>query len=125
MNFDNYNKIAIVGRPRVGKSTLAERIALDRPIIATDDFIGSVPFGAIPEAVLGAVRARERYIMEGVQTCRLLAHYSFRPDLVIIVDADIPVDPKHAGLATLNKNKINEWKARQDRCRYVIINNKL
>ncbi len=103
---------AIIGRPRVGKTTLARRLANDLkvPIVHTDDFIDR-PWDLIPDALLRAVETHGgNCIIEGVATARLLGHFEFKPDVVYLVDNDwVELQPEHESLATMVFNKVKAW----------------
>jgi len=108
-------KIAIVGRPKVGKTTLAKKMAkeLDLNLIHTDDIIGDVSFIDADKHMIEKVRDQESYIVEGVQVSRMLRRGekegSWKPDKLIIVDATHKVKPKHKGLASLCKDPVDVW----------------
>lgn len=69
-----YNRIAIAGGPRCGKTTLAtfarDQIG-DRSVFTHDDFKG-FEWSAVPEAMMGATQSRERFVIEGVNVARAL-----------------------------------------------------
>ncbi len=88
-----YKRIAIVGGPRVGKSTLAARVT-DRPVFSTDEFMGT-PWDDVP----GAVNAKAdtqgaSWVVEGVQVARALRK-GLKPDVVVYLDG-----PAHEALST-------------------------
>lgn len=108
-------KIAIVGRPKVGKTTLANKLAkeLDIALFHTDDSIGKVSFTDAHNHWIEQLRDKESYIVEGVQVSRMLrkghSEGSWKPDKLIIVDASHPVKSKHRGLASLCKDPVEQW----------------
>ncbi len=112
----NYKKIAIIGRPRVGKTTLAKQLgdALGYDVVSTDDFIGKHSFEDAPEKIIEQLLKKDRpYIIEGVQTARMIRKgyrlKTWEPDVVIEVDADIELEPGHKGLASLQQKAIFDW----------------
>ena len=85
-----YNRIAIVGGPRSGKTTLA-RLA-DRHVIHTDDY-RTRSWEAVPHAVIADIRDLEadslsrgnRWIIEGVQVARALRK-GLEVDVVLVLN---------------------------------------
>lgn len=85
-----YNRIAIVGGPRAGKTTLA-RLA-DRHVIHTDDY-RTRTWEAVPHAVIADIRDLEadslsrgnRWIIEGVQVARALRK-GLEVDVVLVLN---------------------------------------
>lgn len=66
-----YPRLAIVGGPRTGKTTLARSIR-DRHVIGTDDFM-ALPWEEVPGKVIEAAGAAGRsFVVEGVQAARAL-----------------------------------------------------
>lgn len=115
-------RIAITGRPGVGKTTLAKKIAKELGLIHinTDTYIGKVDFKDVPGAVVDALEeiGKEEngrgYVVEGVQVARMLrksarGEKKWEPDKVYIVDANNNIDKKHKGLASMNEKAIKEW----------------
>jgi hypothetical protein len=69
---ERYNRIAIVGGPKAGKSTLADSVT-DRPRWSSDSIIGTHEWDAMPEAVKAACDGMgTRWVVEGVQVARAL-----------------------------------------------------
>lgn len=108
-------KIAIAGRPGVGKTTLAKKLAeqMGLRLYHTDDLIGVVPFKDANDAMIKQLSDKESFIVEGVQVARMLRKghrdQTFKPDKLIIVDSDQPVENRHKGLASLNHDPIEQW----------------
>jgi adenylate kinase family enzyme len=108
-------KIAIVGRPKVGKTTLAKKLAreLGINIHHTDDSIGEIDFKDADKYWINRLQEQENYIVEGVQVARMLRSgardKSWTPDKVYIVDATHSTEPKHRGLAALCNDPVEKW----------------
>ena len=66
-----YPRVAIVGAPRTGKSTLTSRVT-DRPVLGTDDY-QEMPWDDIPAAMIERSKTMGgSYVIEGVQTARAI-----------------------------------------------------
>lgn len=65
-----HNRIAIVGGPKVGKTTLCRRVN-DRPVFGTDSLMG-LPWSEAPHAIIDQCQGITRFVVEGVQTARAL-----------------------------------------------------
>jgi GTPase SAR1 family protein len=65
-----YNRVAVVGGPQVGKTTLCRRVK-DRQVIGSDAFI-RVGWEDAPHAIIAAAQGREKFVVEGVQVARAL-----------------------------------------------------
>jgi adenylate kinase family enzyme len=117
-NYRKTEKIAIAGRCRVGKTTLAEKLAekTGLELIRTDDYIDNVSFDANPMFVIDKLKdmKHQGYIVEGVQVARMLRKGLrldiWQPDTVIIVENPLsPIQRRHAGIATMNRRALDEW----------------
>lgn len=108
-------KIAIVGAPRAGKTTLAKKLAkeLGIPLIHTDDLIGKVSFKDADKELLNQVKDLDSYIVEGVQVSRMLRtsnkDKSWKPDKLYIVESNLPTEKRHRGLASLCGDPVKQW----------------
>jgi len=72
MDWQDYNRIAICGGPRAGKTTLAAKIERPgRPTIHTDDHM-HLPWSEQPAAILSDVSGLDLFVIEGVQVPRCL-----------------------------------------------------
>jgi hypothetical protein len=78
-----YERVAILGGPRTGKSTLANSV-LDRPVIRTDDLL-HVPWEDIPGLLLEQCTGLGRYLIEGVQIARAL-RFGLVVDAILYLD---------------------------------------
>jgi hypothetical protein len=83
-----HRRIAIVGGPRTGKSTLAAQVR-DRPVIATDD-TKDHPWEDQPEIAKRRVEGHESFCLEGVQAARALRK-GLEVDAIIVL-----TEPKEA-----------------------------
>lgn len=104
------NKIAIVGRPGVGKTTLATKLSDDLgiPLIHTDNYKDKANFIDVPLLVLADLQTMSRYIVEGVQAARVLKR-GLNPDSVVVLDSDEEIEEKHRSIASMSSNAIQEW----------------
>lgn len=97
-----YNRLVIVGPPRVGKTKVALKYFSDHKVISTDDFIKTVAWADVPEHVIGEVEKVERFVIEGVQTARILRKGKrlgiFEPDAIILLSPTHEADPKHVAM---------------------------
>lgn len=79
---ESYDRIAIVGGPKTGKTTLCEQVA-DRPVFHTDD-LRSIAWADVPLAVIAAIGENPRFVVEGVQVARVLRK-GLEVDLVLFL----------------------------------------
>lgn len=66
-----YERIAITGAPRVGKTWLSGALPLDREVIHTDMWM-QTPWADQPRCIIEACETLPRFIVEGVQVPRAL-----------------------------------------------------
>jgi dephospho-CoA kinase len=93
----NYNRIAIVGGPRAGKTTLSR--LTDRPVIHTDDYRDR-SWEAVPHAVIADVLdlQGDRFIVEGVQVARALRK-GLEVDVVLVLNEPLSeLTPRQEGM---------------------------
>lgn len=103
-------RIAIVGGPRTGKSTLASRLrTLGAHEIHTDDFSG-LPWGLIPAEVAKECARHDRFIVEGVQVARCLRK-GLEVDAVIVLSAPKVQRTAHQDAMAKGTEKIfRDWR---------------
>ncbi len=65
-----FNRVAIAGGPRVGKSTLSESVT-DRLVIGTDAY-QDMEWAEIPHAMILDTKDLDRFVVEGVMVARAL-----------------------------------------------------
>lgn len=107
-------KVLIIGAPGSGKTELANRIAekLNKRVIHTDDYKSNYEYTQQLYVLIANLLDLDWWIVEGVQGYRLLRKIAqvnldgIRPDLVIHIDIDKPVDSKHRRMA---KGLIKIW----------------
>ncbi len=66
-----HDRIAVVGGPQVGKSTLCRHCVKDRPLFGTDTYKRE-PWKDQPAFILGMCHGVRKFVVEGVQTARAL-----------------------------------------------------
>ena len=67
---DNYPRIALVGGPKTGKTTLSKQVK-DRPVIHGDDY-KHMEWSQQSEQLVALGKGRSSFLMEGVQVPRAL-----------------------------------------------------
>lgn len=109
-DLSKYKKIAIVGRPRVGKTTLGLQLSgqYKLPLVHADDFIGLTTFEHQPDLIVADLMDRDTYIIEGVQVARCFKR-GLKPEIVIWLEAAIPLDSRHKSLATIVDRSMQEY----------------
>jgi predicted GTPase len=104
-----YDRVAIVGGPRTGKSTLANAVR-DRPVIPTDSYM-DLPWEDVPAKVIEAAGAAGgRFVVEGVQAARALRK-GLEVDAVIVMTQ--PKTALTSGQAAMGKGVMTvfeEWR---------------
>lgn len=113
-----HQRIAIVGGPRVGKTTLAKRVS-DRKVVSTDDFARQ-PWSSVPALIQDAVALASSFVVEGVQAARFLRKGG-QVDAVIRLDR--PKVPRTKGQETMAKsvNRIFEQWSRVNKSTPVYV----
>lgn len=106
----HHARIAIVGGPRTGKSTLAGLVE-DRPVIRTDNF-RHIEWSQVPAAIIERCKGLERFIIEGVQAARALRS-GLVVDAVIYLDsAACERTDNHRNMAKGIESIFREWRDR-------------
>ena len=94
----HYPRIAIVGGPRAGKTTLSR--LTDRPVIHTDDY-RTRSWESVPHAVIADVLDidnRNGFIVEGVQVARALRK-GLEVDVVLVLNEPLnELTPRQEGM---------------------------
>lgn len=103
-------RIFVTGRPGVGKSTLASELGnkLGLPVICLDEFIPECCFRDRPEWLSHRLKTLDSYIIEGCDAARMLGSGMW-PDVVVWVERDVPVFPRHRGLATTVRKCLEDY----------------
>lgn len=121
-------QIAIVGRPGVGKTTLAEKIAkeLGLSLVSSDTYIKTTDFEEVPDKIIEAIKdiPGDGVVVEGVQVSRMLKR-GWKPDKVYIVDANTPIQQQHKGLASMNRKNIANFLSQNNEVEVENIENDL
>lgn len=104
---EKYNRIAVFGPPRSGKTTLAKQVN-DRLVIHTDDFL-SLPWEEQSNSVNQKCKDLKRYLLEGCMVCRCLRK-GLEPDVVIFLTGTHEVlSQKQLSFHKGNYKIFNEW----------------
>lgn len=104
-------RIFVTGRPGVGKTTLAEELGNDLglPVIGTDQYIADAGFRDRPEYLVQMLKTLDAYVIEGCDAARMLGAGMW-PDVVVWVESDeVPIFPRHRGLATTIRNCLEKY----------------
>ncbi len=108
--FDLFDKVAIAGAPRTGKTTLA-KLVTDRPIMHTDDHMG-VDWSKQSENVAALINAQDgKCCVEGMTVPRALRK-GMKVDAVIWLNS--PKVEQTKGQQTMGKaarTVFDEWRA--------------
>jgi len=103
-----YNRVAIVGGPKAGKTFLADDNSDDKPIIRTDDYMG-FPWEDVPYHVIAAAAGRDQFVMEGIQTARALRK-GLQVDAVIYLEGAVQdLNPRQQGLSKAVHKWFTDW----------------
>jgi hypothetical protein len=107
-----FDRIAIAGGPKVGKTRVFAAKVKDRPIIHTDDFMGDggqQAFLDAPRAIMAEVQSKRRFVVEGVQVARALRR-GLRVDAVVWLDTPLEqLTPGRESQRIGVKKVFNEW----------------
>jgi hypothetical protein len=116
-----YNRVAVTGTPRAGKTTLSGAIA-DRPVVHTDpnDLRELYPEGvdwsqtqevwdAAPAFIAQAVSGRDRFVVEGVSVARALRRGLEVDAVIVMVDPLIEQSPGQAAMGLGVLSILDDW----------------
>lgn len=102
-----YDKIAIAGGPKSGKTTMAATAGDDRPVVHTDSYRDS--WDDAPRQAMEELEKHDRWIIEGIQVGRCLRK-GLVPDIVIWCEiAHKPHTPGQKTMARGCKTIFNDW----------------
>ena len=103
-----HQKIAIVGGPKVGKTTLASTINDGRMVLSTDDFM-DIDWPDQPYAILDALRREAVWCVEGIQVARALRK-GLQPDCVVLLTVPhVELTTKQAALTKAVGKWFRDW----------------
>lgn len=103
-----YDRIAICGGPRTGKTTVAEWCTKDRPLLHTDDLM-HLPWADVPQAVIDQCSHHPRFVCEGVQTARALRK-GLQVDAVLYLDTCMVPERRNGAMAKSVNTIFTEWR---------------
>lgn len=109
-----FPRIAIVGGPRTGKSTLA-RVVRGRPVISTDDYM-ELPWEEVPAAVIDAATgAGASFVVEGVQVARALRRGLEVDAVVVLTQPKVAQTDGQIAMGKGVHTVFDEWRAANPR----------
>lgn len=104
-----YDRVAIVGGPRMGKSTLAQSVKTDRPVIGADDY-KDMPWEEIPLAMIRDIAPLPRFLVEGVMVPRALRKGLEVDAVVLLTVPKVPNRlPGQIAMAKGVRTVFDEW----------------
>ena len=105
-----HKRIAIVGGPRTGKTTLARAIR-GRPIISTDDYM-DLAWEDVPDKVIQvAGAAGGSFVVEGVQAARALRKGLEVDAVVVMVHPKVELTPGQLSMAKGVMTVLEDWQS--------------
>ena len=106
-----HKRIAIVGGPRTGKTTLVEEV-MGRRIIHTDDFM-DLEWKEVPDAIIEEVELLDDFVVEGVQAARALRKGMEVDAVVFISEPKVQLTTRQAALGKSVLKWFIDWMARE------------
>jgi SPP1 gp7 family putative phage head morphogenesis protein len=103
-------RVAIVGGPKTGKTTLATKYVTDRPLISTDKFMGLAEWDKIPGCVINECERQARFVVEGVQVARALRAGLVVDAVLYLDDAKAERLKGQASMAKAVDTIFSEWR---------------
>lgn len=94
---DKYDRIAIAGWPKSGKTTAVNQLDVDCPIFHTDDYLEN-GFGQDWTKLLNKLSGEQRFIVEGVNVSHLIEQ-GLRVDYIVLVTGAYDPAPHHENMA--------------------------
>ena len=117
-SLQRYNRIAIVGGPRTGKTTLSKKFEGQWDVICTDAW-KHLPWHLQPVKITEACQGSERFVLEGVQAARVLRR-GLEVDLVVFLDAPhVPLSGKQESMTKGIKTIFSQWRETNPEIRVV------
>ncbi len=109
--FDKFDKVAITGGPKVGKTTLAKMI-IDRPVLHTDDQRGETEWSKQSENVMVMVNAQHgKCVIEGVRVPHALRKGMKVDAVIYLTHPWVEQTPRQFGMSKAVRTVFNEWRA--------------
>lgn len=108
-SFEQFDRIAICGGPRVGKTTLAQAFS-NHELVSTDEFIG-LPWEQVPFALIAKCSTLERFVIEGVQVARALRKGLVVDAVIYLTAPRAPRTPRQVGMAKGIDKVFTDWLA--------------
>lgn len=103
-----YDRIAVCGGPKVGKTTIATWCTKDRPLLHTDDLM-HLEWADVPAAVIEQCSHHSQFVVEGVQVARALRK-GLQVDAVLYLDTCMVPERRNSSMAKAINTVFTEYR---------------